>query len=158
MAAPKGKPMITRPTTKQGPLTEDTPLNPIEYNFIKYYMETGMSIPSMKRALNEAGIVLDGYRKYEERARHVMARPNVQAEIRRMMNELRNDAIATADEVMKYFTGVMRGEIKDQFGLDAPLAERTKAAQELAKRTIDIENRANGKADTVIEVKLNWEE
>lgn len=158
MAAPKGKPMITRPTTKQGPLTEDTPLNPIEYNFIKYYMETSMSVPSIKRALNEAGIVLDGYRKYEERARHVMARPNVRAEIKRMMNELRNEAIATAEEVMKYFTGVMRGEVKDQFGLDAPLSERTRAAQELAKRTIDIENRTNGKADTVIEVKLNWGE
>ena len=32
----------------------------------------------------------------------------------------------------------MRGEVKDQFGLDAPLAERTKAAVELAKRKVDV--------------------
>ena len=47
-------------------------------------------------------------------------------------------SIADAAEVMQYFTSVMRGEIKDQFGLDAPLAERTKAAVELAKRKVDI--------------------
>ena len=39
---------------------------------------------------------------------------------------------------MRYFTSVMRGEVKDQFGLDAPLAERTKAAVELAKRKVDV--------------------
>lgn len=32
----------------------------------------------------------------------------------------------------------MRGEVKDQFGLEAPLAERTKAAVELAKRKVDV--------------------
>ena len=42
--------------------------------------------------------------------------------------------IADADEVLDYLSGVMRGEIKDQFGLDASLQDRTKAAQELLKR------------------------
>lgn len=64
--------------------------------------------------------------------------------------------IASAQEVMEYFTKVMNGEIMDQFGLEAPLAERTKAAQELAKRTVDIENRARGTADAKIEIKLDW--
>lgn len=72
------------------------------------------------------------------------------------MEEARKETQATASEVMEYFTKVMRGEEKDQFGLDAPLSERTKAAQELAKRTIDIENRASGKADERIEIKLDW--
>lgn len=50
----------------------------------------------------------------------------------------------------------MRGEVKDQFGLEAPLSERTKAAVELAKRTVDLDNKLNGKADAVVEIKLDW--
>lgn len=69
---------------------------------------------------------------------------------------MKRRSVADAEEVMEYFSSVMRGEVKDQFGLDAPLSERTRAAQELAKRTIDIENRANGKADNVVEIKLDW--
>ena len=65
-------------------------------------------------------------------------------------------SIATAQEVMEYFTKVMHGEIKDQFGLDAPLSERTRAAQELAKRTVDIDNRNKGQADAKVEISLNW--
>ena len=57
---------------------------------------------------------------------------------------------------MEYFSSVMRGDIKDQFGLDAPLSERTKAASELAKRTIDIENRRAGEPDQLVAVKLDW--
>lgn len=70
--------------------------------------------------------------------------------------ELEPETVATAQEVMSYFTSVMRGEVKDQFGLEAPLSERTRAAQELAKRTIDIENRQRGNADQVVEIKLDW--
>lgn len=72
------------------------------------------------------------------------------------MEELRKDTIATADEVLSYFTAVMRGEVKDQFGLEAPLSERTRAAQEIAKRTVDIENRQKGVADQSIEITLDW--
>lgn len=70
--------------------------------------------------------------------------------------ELKPETVATAEEVMTYFTAVMRGEVKDQFGLEAPLSERTRAAQELAKRTIDIENRKAGNPDQAIEITLDW--
>lgn len=72
------------------------------------------------------------------------------------MRQLEKQTMASAQEVMEYFTAVMRGELKDQFGLDASLSDRTKAAQELAKRTVDIENREKGKADSLVEFKLNW--
>ena len=72
------------------------------------------------------------------------------------MRKLEKQTMATATEVMEYFTAVMRGEIADQFGLEASIADRTKAAQELAKRTVDIENREKGKADSMVEIKLNW--
>lgn len=47
---------------------------------------------------------------------------------------LESDKIADIQEVMEYFTSVMRGEKKDQFDLDPTLSDRTKAASELAKR------------------------
>lgn len=42
--------------------------------------------------------------------------------------------VASADEVVRFYTSVMRGEVKDSFGLDASLAERLKAADSLMKR------------------------
>ena len=44
------------------------------------------------------------------------------------------DRVAAADEVLRFYTDVMRGEIKDQFGLEAALTERLKAADALMKR------------------------
>ena len=62
---------------------------------------------------------------------------------------LESDKIADIQEVMEYLTSVMRGDTKDQFDLDAPLSERTRAASELAKRldvrakTLNIEGVVN---------------
>ena len=57
--------------------------------------------------------------------------------------------IATGDEVMQYFTSVMRGEVLDAFDLPPSLDERTKAAKELAKRTVDLQQ-GNNSADEII--------
>ena len=48
--------------------------------------------------------------------------------------------IATAEEVMQYLTRVMRGEEKDQFDIDASIADRTAAAKELNRRFKEIED------------------
>lgn len=134
-------------------LTAETPLTVLEQKFITHYIQCG----SPAQALREAGIKLKNNDTYSGMARRILRQPNVEAELCRIMEEeLKPETVATANEVMSYFTGVMRGEVKDQFGLDAPIAERTKAAQELAKRTIDIENRKNGAADQKIEIKLDW--
>ena len=68
--------------------------------------------------------------------------------------ELMRANTASAAEVLYFFSKVMRGEVKDQFGLDAPLSERLKAAVELARRTVDIENK--GSTDNNISITLNW--
>lgn len=86
----------------------------------------------------------------------LLGNAGIAAKIKQLKGEQQKESIATAQEVMEYFTKVMNGEIRDQFGLEAPLAERTKAAQELAKRTVDIDNRARGTADAKIEIKLDW--
>ena len=60
-----------------------------------------------------------------------------------------NEKIASANEILEYWTRVMRNEEKDQFNLDAPLSERTKAASELARRIID------RNTDAVADVSIN---
>lgn len=89
-------------------------------------------------------------------AKKLLKNKDVANNINSFRKELQRSSIASAQEVMEYFTKVMNGEIKDQFGLDAPLSERTRAATELAKRTVDVENRLQGKADSVVEIKLDW--
>lgn len=120
------------------------PLTPLEERFVAEYIRTG----NMTEAARLAGYEGDGSK--------ILNKPNVQARIKRVMRKLQKQTVASAEEVMNYFTSVMRGEVNDQFGLEASLADRTKAAQELAKRTIDIENRERGRADSVVEIKLNW--
>ena len=50
------------------------------------------------------------------------------------LEEKENQRIASQEEVLEYLTKVMRGEEKDQFGLDASLQDRTKCAELLGKR------------------------
>lgn len=136
------------------PITADTPLLPTEQRFITEYMRTGNGAQSVKNI----GIQCASEKGYTQYAHHLLTKPNIQAEIKRIMEEIRKDTIATADEVMSYFTSVMRGEVKDQFGLEASLSERTRAAQEIAKRTVDIDNRKSALGDNTINVTLSWDD
>lgn len=80
---------------------------------------------------------------YKEKAAYAtgaenLRKPQIIAYIEERQKQIEDSRIASAAEIMQYFTSVMRGEVKDQFGLEAPLAERTKAAVELAKRKVDV--------------------
>ena len=137
--------------------TEETPLNVAEQHFLANYIKTGSLIEAVLATPELQDKALGKTRNEMSKiGSNIMSRPHVKAEYERAINEARQSTMASATEVMEYFTQVMRGEIKDQFGLDASLAERTRAAQELAKRTIDIQNRQNGTADQTIEIKLDW--
>lgn len=139
---------------------ENTPLTVAEQHLVTNYIKYG-NIAEAMRATPEIDTEGKSNNALKCSGDRILNRPNVKAEYNRVLQELRADAqketTATAREVLAYFTAVMRGEIKDQFGLEAPLAERTKAAQELAKRTIDIENRQKGTPDQKIEIKLDWD-
>lgn len=122
-----------------------------EAKFIDNYITTG----NARQSVIDAG--------YKSKAPHqfgsdLLRKEYIKNEINHRLKELESASIADATEILQYFTSVMRGEIKDQFDMDAPLGERTKAAQELAKRQIDIANRVAGN-QSVAEVKitLNWD-
>lgn len=78
-----------------------------------------------------------------------MKKPEIVAYINELTAADKSRKIADAREILEYFTAVMRGEVKDQFDLEASLTERTKAAEALAKRTIDVTNRDKTNAEAL---------
>ena len=120
-----------------------------QLDFCIAYVELGNGAQAAVRA---------GYK--ETTAKNQACRLLTNQHVKDKIYDLRHDAtklkIATATEVMDFFTKVMNGEVKDQFGLEASLSDRLKAANELAKRTVDVEQRAEEKADNSIHIKLDW--
>lgn len=120
-----------------------------EAKFIDNYVETG----NQRQSVLDAGYLTKCPGQYGQ---VLLDKPYIANEIRYRLEKLESEKIASATEILQYLTGVMRGEVKDQFGLDAPLSERTKAAQELAKRKIDIPDRLEGKKQAEVKITLNW--
>ena len=67
---------------------------------------------------------------------------------------------ADLEETMAFMTKVMRGEVKDQFGLDASIADRLRAAEGLQKRYTAVEEKSEGRKTRTLTVELGqrWEE
>lgn len=83
----------------------------------------------------------------------MLRKPKVRQYIDTVMNERSKNTIATADEVLEYLTKVMNGEEKDVFGLDASIADRTKAAELLGKRHMLFTEKV--KLDAEIEIDIS---
>lgn len=126
-------------------------LTPKQARFIDCYIETGNG----KKSVEEAGYES---KQPAQMAQKLLNTPHINEEIRYRLEQHKNEKIASADEIMEYFTDVMRGKILDQFGLEASLSERTKAAQELAKRQIDIPNKLAGNEAPKITITVDWGE
>lgn len=93
--------------------------------FIDYYIETANATESAKRA---------GYSS--KTAKNIGAEnlTKLNCFIQERLQQLEDNRIASQEEVLQYLTKVMRGEERDQFGLDASLQDRTKCAELLGKR------------------------
>lgn len=120
-------------------------LTPKQKAFADYYIECGNATEAAKRA---------GYS--ESSARQIgtenLSKPSISAYIAERTKPTEDNRIATGQEVMEFFTAVMRGEILDAFDLPPSLADRKDAAKELAKRTIDIEAK-KADADIIANMK-----
>ena len=110
------------------------PLTLKQKAFADYYIETGNASEAARRA---------GYSKNSAYSigDENLKKPEISAYIKSRLSEIDAGRIATADEVMKFYTSVMRGEIKDQFGLEAQLADRLNAGKELMKRFAAVDER-----------------
>lgn len=80
---------------------------------------------------------------YIEERLKTAAEPRERAEAERKL-------VADGDEVLRFLSATMRGEVKDQFGLDAQLKDRLAAAKEL-QRILDVAKPAEqGGSQTLI--------
>lgn len=95
--------------------------------FCDYYIETGNATEA---AINA------GYSKKTAKVigSENLTKPYLKQYIDERLAKIEDERIAKGEEVLQYLTKVMRGEEKDQFGLDASLQDRTKAAELLGKR------------------------
>lgn len=93
--------------------------------FIDYYIETGNASKACEMA---------GYKGKNLNTIGAQNLAKLSKFIKVRLDEKESQRIASQDEVLQYLTKVMRGEEKDQFGLDASLQDRTKCAELLGKR------------------------
>lgn len=103
----------------------DNKLTPKQRAFADYYIETGNATEAARRA---------GYKKPNVQGSQNLEKLSIKSYIEERVKASDEKRIAKGEEVLEYLTKVMRGEEKDQFGLDASLQDRTKAAELLGKR------------------------
>ena len=112
-------------------------LNERQKAFADYYIQTG----NATEAAIKAG--------YSEKTAYSIGnenlkKPEISAYIGERMAEQGGKRVADANEVIEFYTAVMRGEVKDQFGLDASLSDRLKAGDALMKRYAVTDNGSKG--------------
>lgn len=102
-------------------------LSPKQKAFADYYIECGNATEAARKA---------GYseKNVGENAAKTLKSPKVAAYVSERLKQQEKGRVASADEVMRFYSSVMRGEVKDQFGLEASLSDRINAGKELMKR------------------------
>jgi phage terminase small subunit len=115
-------------------------LNARQKAFADYYIECGNATEAAKKAgySDKTAYSIGGEN---------LKKPEISEYIAERMAEQQSKRIASADEVMEFFSAVMRGEKKDQFGLDASLDTRISAAKEIMKRHAAATDRNKGTLD-----------
>ena len=116
-------------------------------DFCINYVKTGNATQSAKDA---------GYseRSAYNQGQRLMNNDEVQKyiwELSQPKEEERKGRIADAQEILEYFSDVMRGKLTDQFGIESSLQDRTKCAIELAKRIIDTNYNGDDDGDSTAE-------
>ena len=98
-----------------------------QQRFADYYIQSGNATEAALKA---------GYseKNVGENAAKTLKNPKISAYISERLEEMAKQRVADATEVLEFYTSVMRGQVRDQFGLDASLADRLKAGDALMKR------------------------
>lgn len=116
---------MTKETQKEKELKKQ--LNKKQMDFVLEYLKTNnITKSAIKAGYSPKTAAVQGSR--------LLTNVKIASYVEAVNERMESDKIADIQEVMEYFTSVMRGEKKDQFDLDPTLSDRTKAASELAKR------------------------
>lgn len=110
-------------------------------------MQKGKELtPKQKAFCDEYLIDLNGTRAYKAtyksvksdaaarvNASRLLAKANAKEYIAEKMKKIQSEKTADLEEVIRFFSSVMRGEVKDQFDLDAAISDRLSAGRELMR-------------------------
>ncbi|WP_317395839.1 terminase small subunit [Blautia hydrogenotrophica] len=102
-------------------------LTPKQKAFADEYLKCGNATEAAKKAGYSgkyAGYNADKLLKNTKIAEYMAQR----------QKQIDNSRIADVKEVLEFYSSVLRGEIKDQFDMDAALSDRLAAGRELMKR------------------------
>lgn len=115
------------------PIIEDYSQIPIIYKQIKQdKLNNGMTDKQLEQWLyKEAGHA----EKLRCRAYSVQKSSEY---LQECLDNRNKQLIADKEEILQFYTAVMRGQVLDQFGIEASLDTRIKSAQELAKWQIEL--------------------
>ena len=102
-----------------------------ELAFIFSYLATG----NASQAVREAGYSSKAPDKYGSA---LLSRDGIRQEISAQIEAREAAKVAKPAEILQFYTSVMRGDVLDQFGIEASLDTRIKAANELAKHQIEL--------------------
>ena len=127
-----------------------TDLTPKQKAFADFYIKTGNATDAARSA---------GYS--EKTAGTIGAenlkKPQISAYIGAQLAEMERARVADASEVMAFYTAVLRGEIKDQFDLEASLSDRISAGRELMRRYNAVKT-VDDRVDRVAEIMKKLDE
>lgn len=121
-------------------------LTPKQKAFADEYLISGNAAEAYKKA---------GYKNYKSagvEASKTLKNPKISAYIAERQKQIDDSRIADVKEVMEFYSAVMRGEVKDQFDIDAALSDRLAAGRELMKRYEKADNTKNESLDRLDEI------
>ena len=98
-----------------------------QLDFCEYYLELGNGAEAARKAGYSA-------RTAYSAAFELLKKPEISKYINERLEEMQSKRVASADEIMQFYTSVMRGEVKDAFDLEPSLDTRISAADKLMKR------------------------
>lgn len=102
-------------------------MTPKQKKFCEYFLQCGNAAEAARKA---------GYsgKTADRIGGENLKKPVISAYISKRTHEQDKKLVADANEVLEFYSAVMRGQVKDQFGLDASLSDRLKAGDSLMKR------------------------
>ena len=121
-------------------------LTPKQKAFADEYLISGNAAEAYKKA---------GYKNYKSagvEASKTLKNPKISAYIAERQKQIDDSRIADVKEVMEFYSAVMRGEVKDQFDIDASITDRLSAGRELMKRYEKADNTKNESLDRLDEI------
>lgn len=137
---------------------EDYKLTPKQELFVVYYVETCNATKSYIRAYRAKEEIKTNSKEYnvcKVEGSKLLSKPNIKKQIDIKMEALKNDSVASAQEILNFFTDVMRGKVKDQLGFETAVKDRLKAGTELARRYKLFEEEEQKNEETPPNININ---